>query len=198
MRQCNSSPAVNNGPSPNLGEQATFYEEDSAQGRSYNGTVLWQTVMAAPGAHSVAEPVITAKIEIPERQMHVEWSLRRNPERWLSASHTIEVHFSQSANAANGPIATVPGVVVKETQYAKAIPLIANAAKKGADAFVIELSAVETSVKTNTALLKNREWIDTLLVYGDGHRGIVAIQKGPSGDRVFAEAFAAWEKSTAR
>lgn len=157
--------------------------------------MLWQTVTAAPGLHSAADQIITAKIEIPERQMRVDWSLRRNADRSLSASHTIEVHFSQPSNAAHGPIATVPGVVMKETEYAKATPLVANSAKDGADTFVIRLSAVPASVRSNTELLKTREWIDTLLVYGDGHRGIVAVQKGPSGDRVFADAFAAWEKS---
>ena len=35
------------------------------------------------------------------------------------------------------------------------------------------------------------------IVYASQRRGILAIGKGPSGDRVFADAFAAWGRSQA-
>jgi hypothetical protein len=49
-------------------------------------------------------------------------------------------------------------------------------------------------VQRNIQLLKERPWFDIPLVYTSGGRAILAIEKGPPGERAFAEAFAAWEK----
>ena len=46
----------------------------------------------------------------------------------------------------------------------------------------------------NEQLLKERSWFDIPIVYTNGGRAILAIEKGPPGDRAFAEAFAAWER----
>ena len=59
--------------------------------------------------------------------------------------------------------------------------------------FVIGLSADDTSAQHNEQLLKERSWFDIPIVYTNGGRAILAIEKGPLGDRAFAEAFAAWE-----
>jgi hypothetical protein len=44
-------------------------------------------------------------------------------------------------------------------------------------------------------MLKTRAWFDVPLVYDNKRRGILAIAKGASGDRAFADAFAAWDKT---
>ena len=56
------------------------------------------------------------------------------------------------------------------------------------------LSAVDTDVQRNVQLLKDRSWFDIPIVYTNGGRSILAVEKGLPGDRAFAEAFAAWEK----
>ena len=60
--------------------------------------------------------------------------------------------------------------------------------------FVIELSDSDADVQRNIQLLKENQWFDIPIVYINGSRAILAIEKGPAGDRAFAEAFAAWEK----
>jgi hypothetical protein len=47
-------------------------------------------------------------------------------------------------------------------------------------------------MQRNLQLLKERSWFDIPVVYGDGKRAIIAIEKGTPGDRAFADAFAAW------
>jgi hypothetical protein len=42
-------------------------------------------------------------------------------------------------------------------------------------------------------MLKERPWIDIPIVYANGGRAIVAMEKGTLGDSAFAEAFTAWE-----
>jgi hypothetical protein len=40
--------------------------------------------------------------------------------------------------------------------------------------------------------LKERSWFDVPLVYANQRRAIIAIEKGPPGERAFEDAFAAW------
>jgi hypothetical protein len=41
-------------------------------------------------------------------------------------------------------------------------------------------------------LLKERPWFDILVVYANGGRAILTMEKGPAGERAFADAFTAW------
>jgi hypothetical protein len=41
-------------------------------------------------------------------------------------------------------------------------------------------------------MLKNENWLDIPIVYTSGKRGILEIEKGTPGARVFEEAFRAW------
>ena len=54
------------------------------------------------------------------------------------------------------------------------------------------LSAVDTDVQRNVQLLKDRSWFDIPIVYTNGARAILAMEKGSPDDHAFTEAFAAW------
>jgi hypothetical protein len=41
-------------------------------------------------------------------------------------------------------------------------------------------------------LLKERSWFDIPIVYADGKRAILAIEKGTPGERAFNTAFSTW------
>jgi len=43
-------------------------------------------------------------------------------------------------------------------------------------------------------MLRESRWLDIAILYINGSRAILAIEKGQPGDRAFAEAFALWEK----
>ena len=61
--------------------------------------------------------------------------------------------------------------------------------------FVIGLSADDIAARRNEQLLKERSWFDMPILYVNGGRAILAMEKGPPGDRAFAEVFAAWERN---
>jgi hypothetical protein len=60
--------------------------------------------------------------------------------------------------------------------------------------FLIGLSSLETDVARNIQLLKERPWFDIPIVYKNNRRAILAMEKGPPGEKAFAEAFAAWKQ----
>jgi hypothetical protein len=57
------------------------------------------------------------------------------------------------------------------------------------------LSSAQVEMQRNIQLLKDRSWFDIPIVYGDGKRALIAVEKGPPGERAFTEAFAAWEQA---
>jgi hypothetical protein len=163
-------------------------------GKQYVGSVVWRTETVSPGTGLAPELVVHADITIPERKISVIWTLRRNTDQALPASHTIEIMFNLPPDFAGGGVANVPGVLMKESEPARGIPLAGLAVKVTNSFFLIGLSAVDTDVQRNIQLLKDRPWFDLPLVYTNGDRAILTMEKGPPGDRAFADAFAAWTK----
>ncbi|HXX04660.1 MAG TPA: hypothetical protein VEJ37_10025 [Xanthobacteraceae bacterium] len=181
---------------PAVAQRVVLYEEDSndPQGKRYVGSVIWRTETVSPGAGLAPELAVRADVEIPERHITMTWSLRRNTDKALPASHTIEIQFTLPADFPGGGIANVPGLLMKQSEQARGTPLAGLAVKVTNGFFLIGLSATDTDVQRNIELLKERPWFDIPIVYTNGGRAILAMEKGPPGDRAFAEAFAAWEK----
>ena len=181
---------------PAVAQRVVLYEEDpgNPQGKQFVGSAVWRTETVSPGSGLAPELQIRADVAIPERNMTVTWSLRRNTDQALPASHTIEIMFNLPPDFPGGGIANVPGVLMKESEQARGVPLAGLAVKVTNGFFLIGLSAVDADVQRNLQLLKDRPWFDVPIVYNNGGRAILALEKGPSGDRAFADAFAAWGK----
>src|SRR5580700_5702828 len=194
--QAANSGAPGNQAAPAVAQRVVLYEEDpnDKNGKRFVGSAIWRTETVSPGAGLAPELAVRADIEIPDRRMTVTWSLRRNTDKALPASHTIEIMFNLPADFPGGGIANVPGVLMKQAEQARGTPLAGLAVKVTNGFFLIGLSAVEADRQRNMQLLKDQEWFDVPIVYTNGGRAIMAVEKGPPGDRAFADAFAAWAK----
>jgi hypothetical protein len=194
--QASGPAALGDQTAPAVAQRVVLYEEDPSdpQGKRYVGSAIWRTEAVSPGPGIAPEVAVRADAEIPERGMTVTWSLRRNTDKALPASYTIETMFNLSADFPGGGIADVPGVLMKQAEQARGTELAGRAIKVTNTFFLIGLSAVDTDVQRNEQLLKDRSWFDIPIVYTNGGRAFLAIEKGPPGDRAFAEAFAVWEK----
>ena len=194
--QATGAAALNGQTAPVVAQRIVFYEEDpnDQQGRRYVGSAIWRTETVSAASGFEPEPALRADVEIPERRMTVTWSLRRNTDKAVAASHTIEIVFNLPADFPGGGIANVPGILMKQAEQARGTPLSGLAVKVTNGFFLIGLSAADTDVQHNVQLLKERSWFDIPIVYANGGRAILAMEKGPSGDSAFADAFAAWAK----
>lgn len=181
---------------PAVAQRVVLYEEDpnDPQGKRSVGSVIWRTETVSPGPGLAPELAVRADVTIPERHIAMTWSLRRNTDQALPATHTIEVTFTLPADFPGGGIANVPGILMKQSEQARGVPLAGLAVKVTNGFFLIGLSSVTADVQRNVELLKDRSWFDIPVVYTNGGRAILAMEKGPPGDRAFADAFAAWEK----
>ena len=188
------SPEAANAPAAAVAQKVVLYDEDPSnpKGTRYVGSALWRTETVSPGPGLAPELAIRADVEIPERHMRMTWSLRRNTDKALPASHTIEIMFTLPADFSEGGVANVPGVLMKQDEQARGVPLAGLAVKVTNGYFLIGLSAVDTDVERNIQLLKERDWFDIPIVYTSGKRAILALEKGTPGMRAFEEAFRAW------
>jgi hypothetical protein len=183
-------------PSPDEGtlvaQKVVLYEEDpnDPAGKHFVGSAVWRTesVPAAPG--QPPDIAIRADIEIPEQKISARWSLRRNDDKALPASHTVEVNFSLPPDFPHGGITNIPGVLMKQSESTPGVPLAGVTVKVTTNFFLIGLSSADRM--RNIQLLKERGWFDIPVAYNDGRRAIIAIEKGTPGDRAFARAFEAW------
>jgi hypothetical protein len=175
-------------------QRVVLYEEDpdSAMGKRFVGTAVWRAENVSPSPGAAPEIVVRADVEIPERKMKMTWSLRRNTDQSLPASHTIELMFSLPPDFPSGGIGGVPGILMKQAEQDRGVPLAGLSVKVTNNFFLIGLSAVDGEVKRNSELLKNRGWFDITITYTDGRRAILSLEKGTPGERTFKEALAAW------
>jgi hypothetical protein len=194
-------PGAQNAPNADQGAAAVaqrvlLYEEDpnDPQGKRFAGSAVWHLDNASPGANQPPEPVVRADIEIPERKMTVKWVLKRNTDKTLPASHTIEITVTLPADFPHGGIKTIAGQYMKSTEDQLGEPLAGYAVKVTDTYFLIGLSAVDSEQQHNIALLKAKPWFDMPVVFNDGRRAILAVEKGVPGDRVLTDAFAAWKQ----
>jgi len=189
-----SAPASATAPAAAVAQKVVLYDEDPSdpQGKRYVGSAIWRTETVSPGAGLAPELAVKAEVEIPERHMRMTWSLRRNADKALPASHTIEIMFTVPPDFDQKGVNSVPGILMKTSEQARGVPLAGLSVKVTNGYFLIGLSAVDVDKQRNIALLKDRDWFDIPIVYASGKRAILAVEKGTPGQRAFEEAFRAW------
>jgi tetratricopeptide (TPR) repeat protein/predicted aspartyl protease len=171
-----------------VAQRAALYEEDPGdpQGKRVVGSVVWRTETVSPGPGLAAEPAVRADVEIPER-IAMKWLFRRNTNKSPPASHVIEIIFTLPVDFPSGGVADVPGLLMKQTEQARGTPVAGLAVKVTNGFFLIGLST-----DTDVRMLKNQPWFDIPIIYNNGSRAILAMEKGTPGERAFTDAFATW------
>jgi len=188
------SPQPSSGPP--VAQRVVLYEEepDDPQGKRYIGTVVWRTEMRPASPGRPPELAVRGDIEVPERNMSVTLSLRRNTDQSLPASHTIEIVFTLPADSPSGGVQKVPGVLMKQAEQTRGVPLAGLAVPVTPGYFLIGLSSLETDMQRNIQLLKERAWFDIPIIYNNNRRAILAVEKGTPGEQAFNQAFATWKQ----
>jgi len=177
-------------------ERAILYEENrTPTGAQYDGAVTWTAEAISPGAERI--PAVRACITIPPRGLNIALLLQP---RFVSARAPDYV-ISISLNAPNDfPPDAVPrlaGLLMKPAATAHGAPITGDWLKVANNRFELSLSPQRSDFGRNVQLLKAQAWLSLAIVYRDGRRAIVAVEKGSSGTRAMRAAFAAWGASAA-
>jgi hypothetical protein len=194
-----ADPAAEVAPSPEAAgmtgpSRGILYEEGEtagAKGAALKGDVKWEMVRESIGG-APPEPIVRATIAVPERQATTTIIFRRNRDDALPASHLIEVAFELPVEFPGGGISNLPGLIMKVTENARGDALIGASARVSDGLFWIALSSSETDETHNLELLKDRGWIDLPMLYDNGRRAILTVEKGSDGAAAIDQAITAW------
>jgi TIR domain-containing protein len=170
--------------------------QNDPNGPRFNGQAIWWVDKMSSSPGQLATLAATADIVIPDRKVKLAFSLRRNTDPNLPASHTIELSFFLPPGFAYGEISNVVAIVMKQSEQTRGVRLagIPVRVSRDRDSFRFGLSAVDSDHARNIQMLKERAWFDVTFVYGNNKRAALAIEKGASGERVFKEVFASWNQ----
>ncbi|PVB61871.1 hypothetical protein [Labrenzia sp. 011] len=167
-------------------------EETGGAGTAAQGAVVW-SVEEETDLDGKAQSVLSASVEIPERDVKVDIRIKPNDDTSLPASHLVEIKYEFPETFAAGDIVNVPGLVMKPTEEARGDALIGASVKVSPGFFWIALSSLPNEQQRNLALLRERGWIDIPMLYENGKRGILTLEKGGAGDEAVEKAITAWQ-----
>ena len=181
-----------------VGQKAIYYEERTnvADGSAATGSAVWSLVQESPGGDLPPEPAIRAEISVPDRDVNMRLTIRRNGDPTLPASHIVEMIFLTPENFEGGGIDNVLRIAFKESEEKAGSPLLGIPAKIADGFFLIALSDVTEEARQNITVMRNQNWIDIPIVYRSGRRALVTFDKGIPGEKVFDEALKAWEAAS--
>ena len=180
-----------------VAQTAYLVEEnvDAAKGiETFRGSITWRIESQSNPQGDGPEKVIRGLVEIPDRSLKMLFTVRRNTDPALPASHTIELLFDTPPDFANGAVESIAGIRMKPSEQATGLPLASAAVRITTGYFLAGLS--EGADDTNTVLLRDRPWMDVLLIYRNGRRAVLTVEKGLAGENAFNEAFNSWGGTT--
>ncbi|WP_306144214.1 hypothetical protein [Roseibium sp. MMSF_3412] len=186
-----SSPA----PAGDGAQRSILYEEGedaSGTGTASEGAVVWGFAEEAD-VDGQRQSVLTASVDIPERDVKVDIRIKPNEDPSLPASHLVEIKYDFPESFAAGDVVNVPGLVMKPTEEARGDALIGASVKVQPGFFWIALSNLPNEQLRNLNLLRERGWIDIPMLYENGKRGILTLEKGADGTEAVRQAVAAWQ-----
>jgi hypothetical protein len=182
-------------PTLPVAQRAVLYIEtpdNPQQPRTVGGRVAWRLDSEAGGPGRPVETVARANVELPEIGLSLVFTIRRNTEPALPASHIIGLRFSRSSDDGNGAVKEAGVPQFKTDEGERGAPLSAITSALGDNLFVSALSNVPIEVERNVDLMTRRNWIDIPVRFASGKRGIIAFEKGFSGDQTITDAFNRW------
>ena len=176
------------------GQKVFLYEERLGQTSptAFEGTVTW-SLQEGKGADGRPEPSVQGLISVPQRGLTATITVSRNTDPSLPASHLVELAFQVPPNFEGGAIDNVQRIALKSTEQDRGDALIAVPAKVTDDVYMVALNDFPDARKTNLDLLKTRNWIDIPVVYRNGRRALLTMEKGPTGTDAFNRAITEWQ-----
>jgi len=169
---------------------AVLHEEGSGAGDQFEGHVTWRAEQTADPSAPRGDITIRGEVVIPERNMRMTITLRRNFDPSLSASHTVQVDFIPPLDFAGGGIHQVMGLMLKTSEKAKGAQIDALSVKIDATHFLIGMTGVAQNASVNRRLIRSKDWIDIPFLYGTPRRAILARAIDGDAAAVFHSAFA--------
>ncbi|MGJ4854358.1 hypothetical protein AB4037_09015 [Labrys sp. KB_33_2] len=203
------APQVPTAPAPLLpstqseapeGQRARLMEEDPSapmKGRLFEGTVNWRTESQASGTNGPLDTVVVGEITVPDRKMKVLLTLRHNSDRSLPANYLLNIQMSVPADYPSGAVGDVKSVNVKADPQVPGLQLDGALMKVTTGVFLMGLLDPPDEKGRNAKMLQANQWFDLVFTFANGRNAVFTFEKGPTGEKAFNDAMAAWNTDAA-
>lgn len=168
--------------------------EDAQNVKAFVGTVVWRIDTASGGAGQALQNSIRAEVDIPEARFKAVLVIQNNTDATLPASHTISIRFQPASDGAVGNVKAIDVPELREDGAQSGVRLIGTSLPITENNFLAALVRGDQALPRNLDLLRTRPWLDIPMKLANNKLAKLTMEKGLSGDRVIAEALAAWEK----
>ncbi|GAB4067269.1 hypothetical protein GCM10028812_19610 [Ancylobacter sonchi] len=182
-------------PAVQAAPRAMLLEESAGSGQGvqqFVGKVTWSTENFQPGTGQAQDVGIRALIDIPDRNFKATMTIRRNPDANIPASHIVEVQFQLPPDFDYGNVSSVPGLQAMASEGAQGAPLRGLAVRVAPGYFLVGLLSGEREQQYNLSMMFSRGFLNVPVVFENGRRAILVVEKGAAGEEAFRTAFAAW------
>ena len=161
-------------------------------GASSPGGVAWSVVEERPGGDLPPEPAIRGNVAFDDGTV-LSVTIKRNADTTLPASHLIELFFDLPGGAGGADtIESLPLVGFKDSLDTAPRALESVSGKITDTYFIVGLEDIEAVVENNLALMREEGFMDVELIYGNGRRATLTMEKGDRGTEVFDQVLTAW------
>ena len=113
--------------------------------------------------------------------------MQRAPDQQGAISHFVEFRFTNANRAPTDAVENIVGILMKIDELSRGLELVGQIVRVQPGVFLMGLSGAEADARRNLALLRDRTWLDIPIVFKDGSRSILAIEKGSTGQTAVNE-----------
>jgi hypothetical protein len=168
-------------------------QEPNKVDRIYNASVVWRLENVGGGPGEPVGSAIRGDVDIPEAKLKMSLLFRKNNDTALSASHTINVSFKPAADSPLGGVKAIGPIQMRRADAQSGEKVIGIPVPITDNNFLIGLMRGEREAR-NIQLLRTLSVLDLPLQFNDGRAATINMEKGATGERVFADAIDSWGK----
>lgn len=183
-----STPAISSPAIPAVSRSFMVVEVPGSAPNQFEGRVNW---IYSPDPSLKGQKSLRAKIDFANAGLAVEFSVARNSDPALNASHTVMVIF-EPGNAIDN-IREMSAVEWRERENQNGQTLAGIVVPVQDNVFMIGLDKSEAGLGRNLDLLRTQKWMVFEVRLANGRRGAILAEKGPLGDKAIADALADWK-----
>jgi len=153
------------------------------------GSVVWSSSPAVNGQSSS----VKAEADVPDLKFHAIVVMRKNLDPTIPATHVIDIRFTVDGSSELKGIKDMVVPMMHMDDGQQLDPLAGADVKVGDGHFLVGLDNKNADLAHNLDLLGSHTWFDFPVVLIDDRPAKLTIEKGADGEKIVAQALAAWK-----
>lgn len=166
-------------------------QEPAKVDKIYNANVVWRLENVGGGPGEPVGSAIRGDVDIPDAKLKLTLLFRKNTDTALSASHTINVTFTPAPGSPVGGVKAIGPIQMRRVDAQSGEKVAGIPVPITENNFLIGLMRGDREQR-NVTLLRSLPLLDLPMQFNDGRAATINMEKGATGERVFADAIDAW------